>query len=240
MATDGYGIVSGTADFYTPGSESSTSPPPIPSGNLEVRQRGSAGVASKYLESKGFGWLMETDDEGGEEEQKPLLEELDIDLKDIYYKIRCVLFPIPSLGLERHVIRDNPDFWGPLFVVLGYALLSVYGQLTAVSWILTIWIVGSFIVFLLTRVLGGEVSCSQTLGVVGYCLLPLLISAPLISLIHHSVPWISFILKGMAVFWASFSAGSLLAQEELSHKKPLVLYPIFLLYIYFFSVYTGA
>ena len=57
-------------------------------------------------------------------------EELDIDLKDIYYKIRCVLLPISSLGLRRDVIRDNPDFWGPLFVVLGYAILSVYGQLT--------------------------------------------------------------------------------------------------------------
>lgn len=57
-------------------------------------------------------------------------EELDIDLKDIYYKIRCVLLPIPSLGYQRSIIRDSPDFWGPLFVVLAYALLSVYGQLT--------------------------------------------------------------------------------------------------------------
>ena len=35
----------------------------------EVRQRG---VAGKFLESKGFGWLMEVD-EGDEEGQKPLL-----------------------------------------------------------------------------------------------------------------------------------------------------------------------
>lgn len=55
-------------------------------------------------------------------------EELDIDVRDIYYKIRCVLLPLPSLGLQRTVVRDSPDFWGPLFVVLGYALLSVYGQ----------------------------------------------------------------------------------------------------------------
>lgn len=57
-------------------------------------------------------------------------EELDIDLKDIYYKIRCVLLPVSSLGLRRDVIRESPDFWGPLFVVLAYAILSVYGQLT--------------------------------------------------------------------------------------------------------------
>lgn len=55
-------------------------------------------------------------------------EELDIDINDIYYKVRCVLFPIPSLGFQKDVLRQNPDFWGPLFVVLLYALLALYGQ----------------------------------------------------------------------------------------------------------------
>ena len=55
-------------------------------------------------------------------------EELDIDLKDIYYKLRCVLFPLPQLGFNRHVVRENPDFWGPLVVILLYSLLSLYGQ----------------------------------------------------------------------------------------------------------------
>ena len=75
MATEGYGIVSGTADFYTSSSDPSSSSPPLPppSGNLEVRQRVGGGIASQYLESRGFGWLMETADESGEEEQKPLL-----------------------------------------------------------------------------------------------------------------------------------------------------------------------
>lgn len=55
-------------------------------------------------------------------------EELDIDLKDIYYKIRCVLMPIQSLGYNRQVVRDNPDFWGPLAVVLLFSMISIYGQ----------------------------------------------------------------------------------------------------------------
>jgi len=55
-------------------------------------------------------------------------EELDIDLKDIYYKIRCVLMPMPSLGFNRQVVRDNPDFWGPLAVVLLFSMISIYGQ----------------------------------------------------------------------------------------------------------------
>ncbi len=56
-------------------------------------------------------------------------EELDIDLKDIYYKLRCVLFPLPQLGFNRQIVRDSPDFWGPLIVVLLYSMVSLYGQL---------------------------------------------------------------------------------------------------------------
>lgn len=40
-----------------------------------------------------------------------------------------MLLPIQSFGLQKNVIRDNPDFWGPLFVVLAFALVSVYGQM---------------------------------------------------------------------------------------------------------------
>lgn len=47
-------------------------------------------------------------------------------MSDIYYKLRCVLLPLPSLN--RTHVRDRPDFWGPLLVVLAYALVSVYGQ----------------------------------------------------------------------------------------------------------------
>jgi len=55
-------------------------------------------------------------------------EELDIDLKDIYYKLRCVLLPLPQFGFNRQIVRENPDFWGPLIVVLLYSLVSLYGQ----------------------------------------------------------------------------------------------------------------
>ena len=51
-----------------------------------------------------------------------------------------------------------------------------------------------------------------------------------------------FLLLSQAggVVWAAYSAGSLLIQDELAHKKPLLLYPVLLLYIYFFSLFTGA
>ncbi|KAJ8250600.1 hypothetical protein COCON_G00225220 [Conger conger] len=83
--------------------------------------------ATTFLRQRGYGWLLEVE-EDDPEDNKPLLEELDIDLKDIYYKIRCVLMPMPSLGFNRQVVRDNPDFWGPLAVVLLFSMISIYGQ----------------------------------------------------------------------------------------------------------------
>ncbi|XP_064621203.1 protein YIPF4-like [Lineus longissimus] len=201
-----------------------------------VRNRG---TTSQYLDAKGFGWLLEVEDDHDDDVQKPLLEELDIDLKDIYYKVRCVLFPLPQLGFNRQIVRDNPDFWGPLIVVLLYSLLSLYGQFKVVSWIITIWVCGSFIIYLLARALGGEVTYSQCLGVIGYSLLPLIITATMLPLVHSFV-YIGYLIKLLGVIWASYSAGSLLCVQELQQKRPLLFYPVFLLYIYFFSLYTGA
>ncbi|KAM8738669.1 protein YIPF4 isoform X1 [Acanthopagrus latus] len=194
--------------------------------------------ATTFLRQRGYGWLLEVEEDDNEE-SKPLLEELDIDLKDIYYKIRCVLMPIQSLGYNRQVVRDNPDFWGPLAVVLLFSMISIYGQFRVVSWIITIWIFGSLMIFLLARVLGGEVSFGQVLGVIGYSLLPLIVIAPLL-LVIGGFDVVSTLIKLFGVFWAAYSAASLLVGDEFKTKKPLLIYPIFLLYIYFLSLYTGV
>lgn len=193
---------------------------------------------ASFLQQRGFGWMMEID-ESDDEDKQPLLEELDIDMKDIYYKVCCVLLPFPFLGFKRHLVRDSPDFWGPLLVVLLFSLVSLYGQFNVVSWIVTMWIFGSLVIFLLARVLGGEVSYSQCLGVIGYSVLPLVITATILPLLY-SLVYISVCVKLMGVIWATYSAGSLLCVQELQNKRPLLLYPIFLLYIYFFSLYSGA
>ncbi|XP_026852628.1 protein YIPF4 [Electrophorus electricus] len=194
--------------------------------------------AATFLRQRGYGWLLEVE-EDETEEAKPLLEELDIDLKDIYYKVRCVLMPMPYLGFNRQVVRDNPDFWGPLAVVLLFSMISIYGQFRVVSWIITIWIFGALTIFLLARVLGGEVSYGQVLGVIGYSLIPLIVIAPVL-LITGSFDVVSTLIKLFGVFWAAYSAASLLVGDEFKTKKPLLIYPIFLLYIYFLSLYTGV
>ncbi|CAJ0576137.1 unnamed protein product, partial [Mesorhabditis spiculigera] len=208
-----------------------------PAASSGAYRRQNAGYAGKFLENRGFGWLLDVDDE--EENQKPLLEELDIDLTDIYYKVRCVLLPLPYFRLKLSIVRESPDFWGPLMVVVAYALLSIYGQMSVVSWILTIWFCGAFLIFFLARALGGDVGYSQVLGIVGYCLIPLVVTGVFMSLLK-SFQTFSFLLGTFGIIWAVYSAGNLLCVEELTEKRPLLLYPVFLLYIYFFSLYHGV
>lgn len=146
--------------------------------------------------------------------------------------------------------------------------------LQVVSWIITIWIFGSLGIFILARVLGGEVlahssaslhhispilfqvSYSQIVGTIGYSLLPLLLVAfisPVVKNAHYlslflkvnfllSPPLLfdKFLFQLLGVAWSTYSAATLLCVEELREKKPLLLYPIFLLYIYFLSLYTGV
>jgi len=113
---------------------------------------------------------------------------LDIDLKDILYKIRCVLFPIK---INREVLLASPDFWGPMFVILLYGFLLVF---RAMSWVFTVWLVGSFIIFIITRALGGEVSFSQTIGVIGYSLLPELLVVIVLFFVYGP-SWLVWTIK---------------------------------------------
>uniref|UniRef100_A0A0R3S2A0 Protein YIPF n=1 Tax=Elaeophora elaphi TaxID=1147741 RepID=A0A0R3S2A0_9BILA len=208
------------------------------SDKKHYRRAMQSGYTSRFLENRGFGWLLDIDDDVADF-QRPLLEELDIDLSDIYYKVRCVLFPLPYFRLKLCIVRESPDFWGPLFIVSIYALLSLYGQLSVLSWILTIWFIGSFLVFFLARALGGEVGYGQVLGIVGYCLIPLVVVGLIISVLSR-FRLFSIAIGCFGVLWSVYSAGTLLCVEELCEKRTLLLYPVFLLYVYFFSLYSGV
>lgn len=211
-------------------------------GNIDessqVRHRGNVG---NYLDKYGVGWLLDQNNvEIETEDSLPLLEELDIDLSGIKYKIKCVIMPLADqTTINRAVLKDDPDFWGPLLIVFLFAMFSVYGQFRVVSWIITIWIFGSFLVFVIARVLGGEVTYSQIIGIIGYSLLPLLMMAFLNPIVKN-LSYLSLLLRILGLAWSTYSAATLLCSHELQHKKPLLLYPIFLLYIYFLSLYSGV
>jgi len=49
---------------------------------------------------------------------------------------------------------------------------------------MTIWLFGSAMIFMLARVLGGDVNYSQCLGVIGYSVLPLFLVGLVLPLTH--------------------------------------------------------
>ncbi|VDK36883.1 unnamed protein product [Taenia asiatica] len=172
---------------------------------------------------------------------KPILEELDIDLRTIGKKMKAVILPCFRSGLDPASIRENPDFWGPLTVVMLFSLVSLFGQLKVVAWILTIWLAGSFIIYFIARSLGGEVAYAQCLGVIGYCLLPLLLMCAVGALCNlGGFRRLRILIALIGTLWSAYSAGKLLSMENLQQRCSLVVYPIGLLYIYFLSLYTGV
>ncbi|EUB60895.1 hypothetical protein EGR_04141 [Echinococcus granulosus] len=209
-------------------------------GNIEGFASSSDGTVQSLLRRRGFGWMLEVETEDGDFD-KPLLEELDVDLKTIGKKMKAVILPCVRSGLDPASIRENPDFWGPLTVVMLFSLVSLVGQLRVVAWILTIWLAGSFIVYFIARSLGGEVAYAQCLGVIGYCLLPLLLMCAIGALCNlGGFRKFGILIAFIGTLWSAYSAGKLLSMENLQQRCSLVVYPIGLLYIYFLSLYTGA
>ena len=124
-----------------------------------------------------------------EESLPPILDELDIDLLDIQKKILCVLMPTESN--RKQLVNDlanDGDFWGPLFCVMCYVCVAIWGESGALSWSLSLWcasaadcaspptpcrltlaalggtrgrLVGAFGIFVVARALGGEVGHHQ-------------------------------------------------------------------------------
>ncbi|VUZ54150.1 unnamed protein product [Hymenolepis diminuta] len=155
--------------------------------------------------------------------------------------MKAVILPCVRSGLDPVSIRENPDFWGPLTVIMLFSLVSLFGQLRVVAWILMIWLAGSFIIYFITRSLGGEVAYAQCLGVIGYCLLPLFLTCTIGSLFNlGGFHGFSLFIAFIGTLWSAYSAGKLLSMENLQQRCSLVVYPVCLLYIYFLSLYTGA
>jgi hypothetical protein len=188
-----------------------------------------AGTASAYLTSKGWGWVLENaeDEDVGE-----LLEELEIDVDAIKGKLRKVVMPWregPQSLLE-------PDFGGPLAVVLSYAASIVYGQVSAVGWLLTVWCCGSGLVFFMLRWLGQGTPTapySAVLSVIGYAVLPLIPGAWIVGFLPDCgvAGMFRLLVQVFVVAWATAAASPIIPADVdvFTRRKYFVYYLVFLL-----------
>ena len=163
-----------------------------------------------------------------------VLQSLLRDIKQIFIRIRYVVFPFGS-GTKR---LKNWDLWGPLVLCIclswtlsagapSIAANDIFGTVFCLIW------VGASIVTLNAQILGGDVSIFHSVCTLCYSLFPLNIAAAVCVFMKAQLNFsISLIITVVAFLW-SFKAASIYMEGLMgSDMKGLALYPVFLFYLF--------
>ncbi|XP_060531101.1 protein YIPF6 [Cylas formicarius] len=160
------------------------------------------------------------------------------DLKAVGTKFGHVLFP-----KEKKTLLKEWDLWGPLMLCTFMAMIlqgsgsaddvndggPEFAEVFVIVW------VGSMIVTLNSKLLGGNISFFQSVCVLGYCLLPTtiaLIICRIILLAESSdlLFFIRFTVSMVGFVWATYASTVFLGDSQKSGRKVLAVYPIGLFY----------
>ncbi|KAG2741238.1 Yip1-domain-containing protein [Suillus brevipes Sb2] len=185
------------------------------SGNI-----GSNGSSSSPNRQTVGGIRVETRYSGVDTLDEPVTTTITRDLLSIYSKLVHVLYPRKSSG--REVLRDW-DLWGPLLLCLCLGImLSVNApsnqSLGVFTSVVVIVSVGSLVVTVQAKLLGGRVSFFQGLCALGYCIAPLDIAALISCFVH--VIWVGHLAS------VNFLDGTKIEPQRIL----LAVYPLLLFY----------
>ncbi|KAJ2876143.1 hypothetical protein GGH93_000971 [Coemansia aciculifera] len=134
--------------------------------------------------------------------------------------------------------RDNAlqewDLWGPLFFCLSLAIIMSFmapgQQASAVfTGVFALVCIGSCVVTLNCKLLGGHVSFFQSVCTLGYCISPMAIASLVTVLAHRIIITLPVVI--VAVGWSISAAVGFLAGAQLANRRLLAVYPICLFYI---------
>jgi len=172
---------------------------------------------------------------------EPISQTIKRDLSAVGSKFFHVLYPVEKKSLLREW-----DLWGPLILCTFMAIVlqghethngdhdggPQFAEVFVIVW------VGSLIVTLNTKMLGGNISFFQSVCVLGYCLLPLALSllACRIFLFFSSGDSILvLILRGISVLlgfgWSTYASIKFLGDCSPPNKKLMSMYPMLLFYL---------
>ncbi|ODN78730.1 hypothetical protein L202_04296 [Cryptococcus amylolentus CBS 6039] len=218
------------------GASSTPQPPPLrssphPSGvSGKIGQSGTGGRAGQT--STGWGGVRtETRFTGESTLDEPVSETIMRDLRSIYAKLILILYP--PKGGNHQLLRDW-DLWGPLVICLSLAIIlsmDAPGEesMQVFSLVITLITVGSVVVTVNSKLLGGKVSFFQSLCVLGYALAPILIASIVAFFVHNIFVRLPVTLACWAwSVWASmnFFNGTQLPESRLF----LAVYPMCLFF----------
>ncbi|KAF8126900.1 hypothetical protein EV363DRAFT_1267549 [Boletus edulis] len=196
------------------------------SGNI-----GNSNAANKPARQTVGGIRVETRYTGADTLDEPVITTITRDLLSIYSKLVQVLYPRKATG--REVLRDW-DLWGPLLLSLALGMmLSVNAPASQALGVFTsvvvIVAVGSLVVTIQAKLLGGRVSFFQGLCVLGYCIAPLDIAA-LISCFVRII-WVRVPIALAAWAWCIWASINFLDGTKIEQQRILLaVYPLLLFY----------
>ncbi|KAG9314999.1 hypothetical protein JVU11DRAFT_4108 [Chiua virens] len=192
------------------------------SGNI-----GSSSAPHKPARQTIGGIRVETRYTGADTLDEPVTATITRDLLSIYSKLVQVLYPRKSTG--REVLRDW-DLWGPLLLCLALGMMlsvnapasQALGVFTSVVVIVS---VGSLVVTVQAKLLGGRVSFFQGLCALGYCIAPLDIAA-LISCFVRII-WVRVPVALVAWAWCIWASINFLDGTKIEQQRILLaVYPL--------------
>ena len=168
---------------------------------------------------------------------EPIRETIFRDLKAVGVKFKHVIIPA---GQKKSLLSDW-DLWGPLILCTFMAFVlenseeidhgPAFAEFFALTWL------GSIIVTVNIKLLGGTISFFQSACVIGYCLFPLAASlaiSKIFLMLFDGQAMLVFILRSIIVLisflWSSYSSMQFLGDSTASKRKMLAAYPMFLFY----------
>ncbi|XP_071868140.1 protein YIPF6 [Bombus fervidus] len=170
---------------------------------------------------------------------EPIRDTILRDVRAVGRKFYHVLYP-----KEKKCLLKEWDLWGPLVLCTFMAMILQGSSDTANNFndggpefaevFVIVWI-GSMVVTLNSKLLGGNISFFQSICVLGYCLLPTAIALILCRIILMAEQTtflfsLRFVITMIGFIWATYASMAFLGDSQPIGKKALAVYPIFLFY----------
>ncbi|GAA6015155.1 hypothetical protein JCM10207_003620 [Rhodosporidiobolus poonsookiae] len=204
---------------------------PSPNPQLEGRIGSGAGaVGERTQRQTTFGGIKtETRYTGSDTLDEPVSETIMRDLRAIGSKIVQVLHPTS----DNAVLRDW-DLWGPLIFCLTLAILLSTNapadqSLPIFTGVFVIVWLGSVVVTLNAKLLGGKVSFFQSLCVLGYCIFPLDLAA--LVAVFVRLLWVRLPICAATFAWSVWAAINFFGGTRLEKDRAvLAVFPLTMLF----------
>ncbi|KAL3520878.1 hypothetical protein ACH5RR_019027 [Cinchona calisaya] len=208
-----------TAPFQPPRSSN----PSIPFMSFDV---GSAAASTSFSTTIGGGGT-------GFEDEPPLLEELGINTKQIYQKTISILNPFRI----KPDIHEDGDLSGPFLFLMAFGLFQLLARKlhfgVLLGWV-TVAALFLYVVFNMLAGRNGNLDLYRCLGLIGYCMLPIVILSA-ISLFVPQGGMVIMVTSGVFVIWSTRVCTRLLVDVASygDEHRGLIGYACFLIYALF-------